>query len=189
MQCSRDGTRVERMKTEKAVANIVLNRARFTSYIVVLAAVLVGGCADDVPPPPMPLNVHCGEPMLFFSAGAAELSETEHRRLAQYVGREVCQINPDPTRTRRLIVTGHADKSGSEVANEQLGMRRAQYVASGLIELGVAREYICVRSKGSTSPLGTGVEPQNRFVRIAADFPASSRQEPCPAGTFPPAGT
>ena len=109
--------------------------------------------------------------MGFFDPGSADLPQARRKMLADaFRPGEVCAINPDPRRRLVFHVTGHADGSGSEIANEQLGLRRAQNVADYLVELGVAREYICVSSRGSKSLLvkTDGPEPQNRRVEIVA---------------------
>jgi outer membrane protein OmpA-like peptidoglycan-associated protein len=163
------------------MANIVLNLGLLG--VASLAVLLSSGCDDSVPVPSMPRDPHCSNPMVFFDAGSATLSEAQRKRLTAYVVRDgaVCGINSNPAFKQRLVVIGYTDKTGSEAANEQLGMRRAQHVASGLIELGVSREYLCVGSKGSQSPLvhAAGVEPQNRRVDVTRIL----FQEPCPAGT------
>ena len=119
--------------------------------------------------------------MVFFGPGSADLPQVSRKRLADWLHPgEVCTINPDPTRRLVFHVTGHTDTGGSDVANEQLGLRRAQGVADYLVELGVAREYICVRSKGSKSllMLRDGLSLENRRVEIAITL-LKPGQEPC----------
>ncbi len=119
--------------------------------------------------------------MLFFDAGSADLSQANRKRLADTIrSGEVCTFNPDPRRRLVFHVIGHTDTSGSDVANQQLGLRRAQNVADYLIELGVAREYICVSSKGSKSlmMLRDGLAPENRRVEIVVTRPKPDKG-PC----------
>ncbi|MEI7871047.1 MAG: OmpA family protein [Alphaproteobacteria bacterium] len=122
--------------------------------------------------------------MVFFYADPAVLSQQERQRLAQIIRRgdpdQVCLIDPDPRRRLVFHAIGHTDDSGSETANEQLGLRRAQNVADYLVELGVAREYICVSSKGSKFQLvkANGPELQNRRVEIDVTL-LKPGKEPC----------
>ena len=119
--------------------------------------------------------------MSFFGPGSADLSQQGRKWLGEaFSGGGVCSIDPSPTIRRSFHVIGHADGSGSAAANEQLGLRRAQNVADYLIELGVAREYICVSSKGSKSLLVRldSPEPQNRRVAVEVTL-LKPGQEPC----------
>lgn len=150
-----------------------------------------GGCADDRPLPSPPEYVHCVSYNIYFGSGSATISAVQQTNLSRFVtsataGR--CGIKPDPTRIERVFVVGRADKPGSDVANELLALHRAQNVARLLIESGVSREYICVQSRGSKSPMvqTEAAEPQNRSVEIFRDGMKNS-QEPCPAGSVPPA--
>ncbi len=70
----------------------------------------------------------------------------------------------------RIDVSGHADRTGSEVYNQRLSMARAESVAQEMQRWGVPRQMIDIHSYGDTRPLvptSTGVrEPQNRRVEI-----------------------
>jgi OmpA-OmpF porin, OOP family len=70
----------------------------------------------------------------------------------------------------RLIVTGHADRAGSEDYNMSLSLRRAKAVHDVLTARGIADGKIEVMAKGEDDPLvptPDGVrEPQNRRVEI-----------------------
>ena len=73
----------------------------------------------------------------------------------------------------RIVLTGHADRSGSTKYNEGLSMRRANNAMTDLIDLGIPGSSIAVFSKGETEPLvptDDGVrEPQNRRVEIVLE--------------------
>ena len=87
-----------------------------------------------------------------------------------------------------VFLSGHTDKAGDEAANEQIGMRRAQNIAQLMIDLGYAREYICVRSVGSKQPLllnAPSREPLNRRVELYHQHMKDSGEQ-CPAGYVPP---
>jgi outer membrane protein OmpA-like peptidoglycan-associated protein len=73
----------------------------------------------------------------------------------------------------RIVLTGHADRSGSAKYNEGLSMRRAQNAMKSMVELGIPGSEIAVFAKGETQPLvptEDGVrEPQNRRVEIVLE--------------------
>lgn len=73
----------------------------------------------------------------------------------------------------RLVVSGHADRSGSARYNEALSRRRAETVRDLLTTRGVPSEAISIRALGEAEPLlptADGVrEPQNRRVEIVLD--------------------
>jgi outer membrane protein OmpA-like peptidoglycan-associated protein len=109
--------------------------------------------------------------MVFFANGSADLSESEAKRLKSFVSDKPgagCALNPDPRRKGMFLVTGYTDGSGSDDANQRLGLKRAQTVANQLIESGFARERLCVRSGGRRRLIvqTDSAEPQNRLVTI-----------------------
>ena len=53
----------------------------------------------------------------------------------------------------RVVVVGHADSVGSDRYNCRLGLKRAQAVASYLVEHGIARDRIAIGSRGEREPL------------------------------------
>jgi len=53
----------------------------------------------------------------------------------------------------RVVVVGHTDSVGHDRYNCRLGLKRAQAVASFLVEHGVARERIAIGSRGKREPL------------------------------------
>lgn len=54
--------------------------------------------------------------------------------------------------TEKVIITGHTDDRGDEVANMKLGERRAKTVRDILVKLGVPQDRITTLSKGETEP-------------------------------------
>lgn len=72
--------------------------------------------------------------------------------------------------TVRLVLTGHADRSGTDAYNMKLSKRRADNVKTMFANMGFAAGEIQVHAKGETDPLvptEDGVrEPQNRRVEI-----------------------
>ncbi len=53
----------------------------------------------------------------------------------------------------RVVVVGHTDSVGQDPYNCRLGLKRAQAVASFLVEHGVARESIAIGSSGKREPV------------------------------------
>ncbi|MGH6915260.1 MAG: OmpA family protein, partial [Geminicoccales bacterium] len=70
----------------------------------------------------------------------------------------------------RVVVAGHADRSGLESYNENLSLRRAQSVAQALGQRGIAASTMKLEAYGESQPrvpTADGVrEPQNRRVEI-----------------------
>jgi outer membrane protein OmpA-like peptidoglycan-associated protein len=82
-------------------------------------------------------------------------------RLAVYM-----QSNPQT----RLIIEGHTDSTGSVATNEELSQRRADAVATALIERGVAAENLRAVGKGESLPVASNAtaagRQQNRRVEV-----------------------
>ena len=78
-------------------------------------------------------------------------------------------------RPSRVMVGGHADRSGTDAYNEQLSEQRARNVASALVARGVPGGALDVRWFGERQPriaTADGVrEPQNRRVEIVFEAP------------------
>jgi OmpA-OmpF porin, OOP family len=73
-------------------------------------------------------------------------------------------------RSVRIVIAGHADRSGPEAYNLALSERRAQAVAQALSQRGIAANTMEIEAFGETQPrvpTADGVrEPQNRRVEI-----------------------
>lgn len=87
-------------------------------------------------------------------------------------GQVIRQIAADAksAKPNKIVVTGHTDTVGSEMANMRLGLDRAQVVMSSLITAGVPSGAMSTRSRGEAQPLvstGDNVrEPRNRRVEV-----------------------
>jgi outer membrane protein OmpA-like peptidoglycan-associated protein len=85
-------------------------------------------------------------------------------------GRTIQQIAADfkTAKPKKVIVTGHTDRVGSEKANMRLGLDRAQMVMSSLIAAGVPAGAMATRSMGEAHPAVSTAdnvrEPGNRRV-------------------------
>ncbi len=79
---------------------------------------------------------------------------------------DVLEKNPD----LQVIVTGHTDATGSKAINEKLSLQRAEAVSYYLMNKGVSKKQITVKSLASGKPAVTGgtkaARGQNRRVEL-----------------------
>jgi outer membrane protein OmpA-like peptidoglycan-associated protein len=130
------------------------------------------GPVERPPPAPLPAPPAAAEALpapartylVFFDWNSAELSPRAHDIIAEAVR------NSARLPHTRIEVTGHADRTGSEHANQVLSERRAQVVAAELEKRGVAASDIDIHAAGDTKPLvptAAGVrQRENRRVEI-----------------------
>jgi outer membrane protein OmpA-like peptidoglycan-associated protein len=104
------------------------------------------------------------EYQLYFRPGSSDLDEGAMRVLHQLIGNALL-IRPS-----RILVIGHADRSGSAVLNQKLSDKRAQTVAARLEEAGLPPERIEIRALGEDGlAASTGDDapaPGNRRVAV-----------------------
>lgn len=93
-----------------------------------------------------------------FSLGSAEI-QRDGRALLDEVVRTMALSPGD-----RLLITGHADRSGDPVANLALSERRAKAVRSYLLARGIGAERLLLNYFGSEQ--GTGTGPAGRLVDL-----------------------
>ncbi len=102
--------------------------------------------------------------LVFFDWNSADLSPRAHDIIAEAVR------NSARLPHTRIEVTGHADRTGAETANQALSERRARAVAAELEKRGVAEADIDIHSAGDSKPLvptAVGVrQRENRRVEI-----------------------
>jgi outer membrane protein OmpA-like peptidoglycan-associated protein len=125
---------------------------------------------NAAPPPvvvqaaPAPVAAAARTYLVFFDWDRADLTDRARQIIA-----EAAQATTR-TQVTRIMVNGHADRSGTPRYNQGLSVRRAQNVAAELVRHGVPRQAISVQGFGDTRPLvptAAGVrEPQNRRVEI-----------------------
>ena len=101
---------------------------------------------------------------LFFVDGKDELTD-ESKRIVDGVFAEIAR-RPIPD----VIVIGHTDTVGNDVANDLLSRQRADVVRAGFVARGLATDKVLTVGRGKREPAvatGDGVaEPRNRRVEI-----------------------
>jgi len=102
----------------------------------------------------------------FFAFHSAALEAKERERLLS-VALKPLQRQPSSCPFPQWIVVGHADVSeGSPARTNQLGLRRADYVAQLLIRHGAQPRNVCTFSKGPTQPLSKFPPWKNARVEV-----------------------
>jgi len=134
--------------------DIAACRKRFEDAI----AALMGPAPEPAAP------AVAGSYIVFFDWDSAELTPEAIEII------QTAALDAKNTGVARLLVVGHADRSGAASYNIGLSLRRSNAVKGGLIQSGIAESAISVEAKGETDPLvptDDGVrEPQNRRVEI-----------------------
>ncbi len=70
-----------------------------------------------------------------------------------------------------VVIEGHTDSKGTNAYNMGLGMRRAQSVASKLVEFGLSRDRIAgIESKGEEVPVATNSTSEGRAQNRRIEF-------------------
>lgn len=86
---------------------------------------------------------------VFFKVDSAKLSDAAKARLRDIA---TC-VTAGPARGKDLIIIGHADPTGSDTYNKQLGMSRADSVKKYLDDMGVKTARVETESKGEANAL------------------------------------
>jgi OOP family OmpA-OmpF porin len=63
---------------------------------------------------------------------------------------------------RKVLVTGHSDNVGSDIAKEQVGLIRADFIAQKLAGAGIPSTTIEVRSESDKKPIGDNSTREGR---------------------------
>ncbi|WP_265571172.1 OmpA family protein [Sphingomicrobium nitratireducens] len=102
--------------------------------------------------------------ILFFDWDGRRLDRDAEELLGQIV--EAANANPE----LRIKLVGHSDRSGSASVNEVIARQRAEAVRQELVERGLKRDALSIRSAGERELLiqtADGVrEAQNRRVEV-----------------------
>ena len=136
-----------------------------TAIATVEAAATKLAVAEVAPPvPPVPAATYPENFLVFFDWDRAEVT-SEGRTVIDSAN---AAAGGKPF--KRIVATGHADRSGSDRYNMALSKRRAAAVKSALGKAGVDPASIETEARGESQPLvptEDGVrEPQNRRVEI-----------------------
>ncbi|MGD9537259.1 MAG: OmpA family protein [Alphaproteobacteria bacterium] len=122
---------------------------------------------EEPPPAPAPAEEIPRNFIIFFDWDRDNITPEAHAILeeaAEYAKSEG---------VARVVLTGHADRSGPDDYNLRLSERRANNARAALVDLGIPADEIAVFAKGETDPLvptADGVrEPQNRRVEIVLE--------------------
>jgi OOP family OmpA-OmpF porin len=110
-----------------------------------------------------------------FPVGTAALSSSqslELRKLAESA-QSLLQAGGGLPQSFTLEVLGHTDSTGAEVANLDLSQRRADRVTWELGQLGVPERVLRARGVGTTNPLRTEDNEENRQFNRSATFRVS----------------
>lgn len=78
----------------------------------------------------------------------------------EYLEKLKLVLNNNPS--AKIDVTGHADATGTEPYNIRLGLQRAEFVKSYLVNAGIKAEQIVTSSKGSSEPAASNSTPEGR---------------------------
>ncbi|MHA7057156.1 OmpA family protein [Aquimarina sp. M1] len=63
---------------------------------------------------------------------------------------------------KKILITGHTDNIGDDIANRSIGLERAQNVKNYLASQGITLEKLTAQSKGESSPVAPNDTEENR---------------------------
>ena len=122
------------------------------------------------PPPPPKQKIVAVQPplpqqyLLYFLHGKTELTR-ESKAVFETVKKHIME-----TPAANFVVVGHTDRVGSQLRNDALSLRRAQFVRARLIAEGMPKDRIEAVGRGEREPLiqtaDEVAEPRNRRVEI-----------------------
>ncbi|HET6929618.1 MAG TPA: OmpA family protein [Candidatus Acidoferrum sp.] len=111
-----------------------------------------------------------------FPVASAALSPAESQSLRNLAGNIEALVQAADSLHKRvtLEVLGHTDSTGAEAANLDLSQRRADRVAWELGQLGIPERVLRARGVGTTNPLRTEDNEENRQFNRSATFRVSA---------------
>ena len=148
---------------------VQLPEEQMKRYFLLCSLFALAACAQPAPPPPPAAPPPPPPPpehnyTLFFDWNRADVTPDAQ----QIVAAAANTFKSGPPVPVQVI--GHTDTSGSPAYNQKLSERRAQNVASDLVQQGVPQGAMTVTGVGQNDlkvPTPPGVrEPQNRRVEI-----------------------
>jgi outer membrane protein OmpA-like peptidoglycan-associated protein len=106
---------------------------------------------------------------LNFATGSAEMPADAQATTAALA--QILQSYPNA----RVRIEGYADARGSEGANAQLGARRAETVATALINAGVQPARVTAASGGESNPVDTNATTQGQAENRRTDLVVTAK--------------
>lgn len=104
--------------------------------------------AKKIPPPSLLMTVLLTDDKIKFSSGRAQLTEQAGRELDQLFAKLKADNQPV-----FVEIQGHTDATGSDVFNQQLGLKRAEAVRLHLARAGLPLARMATISYGESAPL------------------------------------
>lgn len=105
-----------------------------------------------------------------FDTGSDQLTVSGQRSVAK-VAAAYANVDPKVANTRRLLVVGHTDATGTSATNQKLSERRARTVGKVLMAAGIPSTSIFYQGAGASRPLADNStfegRTENRRVEIA----------------------
>lgn len=98
-----------------------------------------------------------------FQTDRADLDRTAHRTLAEVA--DLVSACP----SARLLVTGHADSTGTDAINDPLSRARASHVASRLVADGLDPAQVWTKGMGSHDPVASNATREGRAQNRRAE--------------------
>jgi OOP family OmpA-OmpF porin len=155
-------------------------------FFLLWSVLAVAACAQPAPPPPVATAPPPPPPpppqtsfTVFFPWDSAVVTPEAQQVVEAAAG--AFKAGPPVA----VSVTGYTDTSGSPTYNQRLSERRAQSVATDLVQQGVPQTALTVTGQGENNlrvPTPPGVrEPQNRRVEIIEGGAPPPPPPPAPA--------
>ncbi len=95
-----------------------------------------------------PVKIVCSRPLdIFFVFDSAELTESSYKNMKVII--ELLKEDPDML-ADGVYVDGHTDRVGSDTYNKELSLKRAQKIATILIDAGIDKNRLIVRGFGKS---------------------------------------
>ncbi|HHU99264.1 MAG TPA: OmpA family protein [Bacteroidales bacterium] len=86
----------------------------------------------------------------------------------EYLEKLKLVLDNDPA--ARVEVTGHTDITGTTSFNKELGLKRAEFVKSYLVNAGIKAEQIMTSSKGPSEPVASNSTPEGRAANRRSEI-------------------
>jgi|GEM_PF-819629 len=95
---------------------------------------------------------------ILFPTNSSYLSEDSKKRLA-----DVAKVIQEKDKSRKILIEGHSDKTGTAVYNQWLSEKRAVSVKTYLVGLGINAERIKTAGLGDTQPIADNKTKEGRL--------------------------